>query len=398
MQQLDKVFLGNTPGVLRSYLFYMLKKLKDKNPSLKVNVPCCGSFAMVKCALSAGFTPMEIEASDVSIYSSILGYVYSGRPIDDLPFQILREDDQEKYKTLSSEEEKGSFLNWLMKLEQINPNSDYNRNYIEYYEKSWKEQVRHQAKQLEEMKKTYGGLTYRISDMRAEINKADHENTVLVINPPAYKLGYTKMFTTKDRIKFTVDIPEFFWDDEFADEFEKSLDKKSLFLWYVYKPVLWLPVENVFFAAEYMRNNVDYWVTNRPETLIQSGIEKKAVNYPQKDLQGLKVKQVPKDYEITEATKVTFKKVSAEQSLYYRDLWAHRLGNTRAEEYGSCFWTAWCLGQSGFILLICGGSTQTSCSRCSDLMLRWSDTLQPTACSCAVSPLRNSRGRSPKAK
>jgi len=39
------------------------------------------------------------------------------------------------------------------------------------------------------------------------------------------------------------------------------------------------------------------------------------------------------DDEIKPDTKIEFKSVSADIALYYRDLWAHKLGNTKAEHY-----------------------------------------------------------------
>ena len=44
--------------------------------------PCAGAFAMSHIAAQCGYKPSEIEASDVSMFTSIMGYAITGKSLE----------------------------------------------------------------------------------------------------------------------------------------------------------------------------------------------------------------------------------------------------------------------------------------------------------------------------
>lgn len=46
--------------------------------------PCAGTFAMSNLAIQNGYKPEQIETSDVSMMSSVMGYAITGKPLDEL--------------------------------------------------------------------------------------------------------------------------------------------------------------------------------------------------------------------------------------------------------------------------------------------------------------------------
>ena len=57
--------------------------------------PCAGAFAMSHLATQAGFKPNQIEASDVSMFTSIMGYAITGQSLEELELRANGFTDEE---------------------------------------------------------------------------------------------------------------------------------------------------------------------------------------------------------------------------------------------------------------------------------------------------------------
>ena len=67
------LFIGQVHSDQQKFLKEILVNAKAQGFT-RVVEPCAGSFAMSNLAVQAGFKPEQIEASDVTLYSSVLGY------------------------------------------------------------------------------------------------------------------------------------------------------------------------------------------------------------------------------------------------------------------------------------------------------------------------------------
>ena len=81
----ESIFLGHTPADQRRYLVAGLKHLVKTYPV--IHLPAVGQFTLARCAIEAGYDRENIYTSDVSLFSSLLGYLFSGVGIDCIDFE-----------------------------------------------------------------------------------------------------------------------------------------------------------------------------------------------------------------------------------------------------------------------------------------------------------------------
>lgn len=145
--QLNKIFLGHTPVEQRKYLTALLKYLQPKYP--KIVLPAVGQFTLAKCAIEAGYAKENIYTSEISLFSSLLGYLFIDKPISDLGFTIeykVKKVWQEEYEKLETDIDRVSFLFWVMKVSQLEK--------ISYQKLMFEELVENRRKYISEIKGT----------------------------------------------------------------------------------------------------------------------------------------------------------------------------------------------------------------------------------------------------
>src|SRR5690606_11932212 len=81
---------GITKSHLRALSYSFFANLKGLGYD-KIVLPAVGEFNLAAIAIEAGFEPDQIYASDISAYSSALGYLFAGKPIDDLGLTLSDE-------------------------------------------------------------------------------------------------------------------------------------------------------------------------------------------------------------------------------------------------------------------------------------------------------------------
>ena len=342
MLQPGTIFKGVTPKPFRDYLTYLFKEIGEDYPCLYI--PCVGRFTIAIIAVECGYKPENIYTSDISLFSSIIGYVITNNNLDNLGVKII----EEKYKWLEEKyfgtKNYAGALMYLMKITQFN-NSNYYENLFllemlnqpDKYIKQLQEGVNEFANRLT-------GINYCIKDMWDEIKEnKNYEKNFLFINPPGYSKGYSKMFDEKGIYK---------WNEIKADEFEPKtdhdkmydmlLDEKCFAIMYRYKAIEDKLKNNAIFASEYSAVRYDYLLCNKPKKCKKwfkprNRIEPKRSKYP----------TLKKEHIITENSTIYFAKSTENEAMYYRDLFAHRLGATKSEMY-------FLVLIDGYIFSVCG--------------------------------------------
>ena len=89
------------------------------------------------------------------------------------------------------------------------------------------------------------------------------------------------------------------------------------------------PSEDVYFVKENSKMKFDYWLITKNLGQKRMICQKKGSKY--KPVRNLKI--FSDDDEITPESKIQFVKTTAEHALYYRDLFCHKLGDTKSEMY-----------------------------------------------------------------
>jgi len=330
MQQLTKIFLGHTPKDQRDFLVHLLQSLRGQYPVLVI--PCCGNFTLAQAGLLAGYAPAAIHCSDISLYSSLLGRLACGEDYQTLPYQV-----QEPYTSDYEGYEPGlrqvAYLLWLMKLAQLREDNPYEAQYREAMVTDKAKLVDAMAARLQGFAERYKGIQYEVRDMREVLRDDNPPEAVVLCNPPVFAKGYAKMFNFEGVIDWPDSAEEFNWRKEYWDLYAATETQQRVHIWYRYKNVGKAPQNHVVFAKEYKAEHFDYWLCTKPEALDVESLPARVRYKHSKNYAPLNAPLVPKDYRITENTKITFRKVSGEVSLYYRDLFAHKLGQTKAEIY-----------------------------------------------------------------
>lgn len=174
-----------------------LKKLIEnatKNGYKKFLEPCAGAFAMSHLAVQSGFKPVQVDTSDVSMFSSIMGYAITGQPLDELCLHAVGFKDEElldpatalyawKYLSIAKNAGKDYFYNYLVDLEQ-------RRNF----------HIQSLNEQLDRAKTVLGGMRYRALDMWKHIEEVlDDPHALIIANPPTYTAGFEKYYYSVDK-------------------------------------------------------------------------------------------------------------------------------------------------------------------------------------------------------
>ncbi len=182
---------------------------------------------------------------------------------------------------------------------------------------------------LKKAKEVFRGIHYNLQDMRAVLEEEYDSKVMVITNPPAYARGYERMFPMPEGMSFDPMVPEWDLKKEFQNIYRFTANKPATYVWYKYKELDFIDKDDCLFAKEYTKDRFDYWVS--PSAVRLENIRLKAKMY--KPSIKFSTKIVPKDYHITENSRITVKKVSEEHAIYLRDLWAHKMGSTAAEDY-----------------------------------------------------------------
>jgi len=323
----NKVFLGHTPRDQRNFLTVVLKHLrKDYNA---VVIPACGHFTLAKCAIEAGYDKEKIFCSDISLYTSLLGYLFSGKPVDSIDFH-LSTSYQQQYDKYETDIEKVAFVIWLMKVKQMEkfPYASVVMEDLNFNKDA------HIAKLVDELKKQveyYSGINYEIKDLREELRVWKKLNPIIIVNPPVFAKGYTKMFDFGEDIVYNPKVEEFIWSKEYIPTYEKSKELPHPVIWYRFGDASEFNPDEIIFSKEYKINKHDFWLITKPEVLKDFDFSGYVSTFRRKKYKPYKAPIWGLYDKMTPDSKVRFVKVNNDVGLYYRDLFAHRLGNTNCE-------------------------------------------------------------------
>lgn len=348
MLQLDKIFLGSTKTDQRKYIFDLLRL--GRGFFSRVIIPCCGQFSLAKVALEAGYKPEQIYTSDISLFSSILGTLASGQPLETLPMQVL-EPYAQHYRGLSDDLDRAAYLMYLMKACQLDPDKPYEGGFRVEFDGKPQRYIEQARAALTKYSGVYAGIHYAIQDLREVVSQPREATDVVITNPPVFSKGYTKMFNFDGTIQWSVNVPEFNWGKEYMQSLVGTYDRENLFVWYRAKNREGIDLERVWFCKECSATKRDYWVVNRPQIMERLGAKRAVVGRRPKVYKPLKARTIDAAYQITPQTKISFVNISKENAMYYRDLWVHKLGSTQAERYVAMLLDGYVFGVVGFHIM-----------------------------------------------
>lgn len=290
---------------------------------------CSGALAMPLVALNAGYTPEQMVASDVSLFSSIVGTMLDDGEFDRLQVKV---DGEPVIIKGDTREEQAAYLLWLQLLMRMKakPEVPYWLSMIEDLEKGQARHIEALANQLHNFSDRLGGLNYRPRCMFEHLAEvAEDPHTVVSINPPTYKAGFENFFNTKGRLTWATPDYEIFDPDSGNHRLVDFMrDKPALLVAQQQKEPGDCSHEEPFFARHLSLGQYVYLHSNRPKEIkeILGGMRV----MPQRESKGnepLDIPVIPSDYVIRKDSEVMVFPVKTSVAEWYRGMWMHRLTN-----------------------------------------------------------------------
>jgi hypothetical protein len=295
-----------------------------------VHVPCCGQFALVKTAIEAGINKKNIYASEISLFSNLLGYYYTDKEIEKIGFSLKLDEDKYEYENLKETEKKIALLMYIMKIEQLREDVYYENQYIKELKSNKGLYLREITELLKRNKEYYSGINYAHDDLRLVIERKYDEKELLLVNPPAFAKGYTKMFNFENRIEYNPNVEEWDFKKEYDNSFEVCEKNNTNAIFYKYKSAGKHDPKAIF-ARKYTDQRSDFWIATKKEYFEDMVGYREVVQKKERSVRFFNLKIFNENDKVTENSIVTLKLVDKEIAGYYRDLWAHKLGYTNSE-------------------------------------------------------------------
>jgi Phage DNA Adenine Methylase-like domain 1/Phage GNAT-like domain len=321
----EPLFLGVTPSGARNYM---------ANQAAALGKPfynaCAGRFSVIETAVKGGVPAQGILASDISLFSSIIGYLADpSKRLGDLGISIL--DPAHEPKGTKDEFDFAAHVMLILKLNQARQTNLRGLYIREEILSSW-ERLRHEMRdQLAALVQSIRRIHYEISDIWEVVSQVAEQDVTFYASVPHYSRGYTRMFAAPNLKWNEPGIPEF--DPKtFPLLLERLGEAKcSAFLcrrskWDEEVPATWTKV----YGKPDGHHAV--WIISNRET--QARAQNKTA------LGTIRKLPIYDDHEITPESKFDVILVGLPTALHYRDLFVHRLGTTTADR--------------GFLLLVDG--------------------------------------------
>jgi hypothetical protein len=328
MANFGAIFLGMTPIPFRPILkeIFTLAKSRYK----KLIVPCVGNFTIPQIAVESGWQTKDIICSDIALYCQVMADLISG--IEDMKEIEVNHTYFDKIVKATGEKTLYELL-IFMKVTQFRKEINYEKDFIdEILGKStdYKKQLKEEIKKIKER---LHGITYYPADLRLELTKyADDKDNLIWFNPPAYAKGYEKMWKFEGALSWkSIEVQELDWSKEFNPLFKSLLEGKALSLVYRTKNLEDYMKPYAVVGVQYSKIRYDYILCTRPVEI--PGHLKRIIPKKQPELKPIKTAVFSDMDEIKPDSKVFFKITEEGVALYYRSLWAHRLGETKSEMY-----------------------------------------------------------------
>lgn len=319
-------------GVAKTHLRQISAELLKHNKYEKIVYFAAGSFNIAKAAILSGYEPSQIYCSDISIYSSLLGYLFSNQPISTMKGLELSEEIANEVELADDEFTKVATILWHMRAINLSK-MEYRLPELESFIIDKKSYIDQYISKLKKEYEILKGIHYEIDDIN-NVLRDYGEGTCLIGFPPINKNDYEKIFDYGDAVDLKVDI-DMFVPEMFVDMFNQSIGWKSSFLAFTTHRFDDIDYKYIFAAKYNGDNKYDYSLFNHLEK-IPPALKKFLLSNkvkPYAPLKGISI--FGPDDTIKEDSDISIKPMKAENALFYRSLWIHNLGTTSASSnYG----------------------------------------------------------------
>lgn len=324
----EKVFASSLRSEHKKYLSYAMQTLGQNFD--RFFVPVAGKFDIVHALIDAGIPKEKIFVSDNSLYGMLLGGYLTGKKVEDLPIQFSDSVGVREF-CLEHEEEadKIAHIFYLFKEAEIQGKNFFECIIKRDVAKRKPEHIAALKRSIIAAKNKLSGINFEIKGVAEACLQTPYtDKDFVILAAPATSREHRILHKNEYILPVGVDEP-LNWPKEGPKLIAELMELPCTTMLYRRSSSSGFPPEHVYFAKENKATNVDYWIFSKEVPL------KRVVKYkPAKHAVPLKGYRLFTDEDtFDENSKVTFLKVKEENALYYRDLFAHRLGDVKAELY-----------------------------------------------------------------
>lgn len=348
MRDLEKILPDDLAKSHVPYLYHLLRGLHGKYKRLVL--PFAGNLAVAELAVKAGWPAAAVECSDVNLASHVMACHVNGRPVEGVDGHGDLNGLDYAYPELT-----------LFALRLANARARAKNYFLELHARDLEQRAEaHVARildGLERLKPTLAGFRYQTMDPLDHVAEAAADPAALiVVVPPLIKSERPKYLKVGHAITWAAD-PEYVYPDpkDFAADLRRAAAGKPALVVRTMRQRLEAgeEVEVVFADVSRVKkpgDKADMVLCNRPEECF-AVFPKTALPRRRVDIAPIDAPILSDAYAFTEASQIAFIRVSKENALYYRDLWAHRLGRTDSEFH-------YVMLVDGYVCGVCGLFTQ----------------------------------------
>ena len=190
MIQTDPIFFGVVPRGARSYVARELVRLGK--PLFNA---CASRFSIVEAAVKSGFPADKVQASDIGLFSSLIGYLADdSKHLEDLGIRIL--DPDLEPRDLRDELDFAAHIMLILKLNQLRQTNLRGLYLREELRASWSRYREAVREELAGLIATIKGIHYELADVWDIVERVRTEDASFFASVPHYARGYEKMFST----------------------------------------------------------------------------------------------------------------------------------------------------------------------------------------------------------
>lgn len=322
--KVDPVVSGHTQADQRRYLVSALAELLPTHPV--VRIPAAGQFSLATVALAAGYDPGNIRCSDISLYSGLIGSLID--PTATVPAYRLSEDDEAAYAESGQDTplHRAAFVMYVMKRIQLS-SAEHLTDQLDDLEDNRDRHIAVVEDKLEKQVISLAGVRYEHKGLPEVVGESGRD--VLLVAKPIFAGKPVKGFDYGDGIIYDPHCEPFNWSRDYAVLYEASGLNEGPAFWYRDHNVGGFDPAEVVFAKEYRPGREEFWLCTKPEFLTRKSV----ATFHRQPFQAYPLPVWGLDDELRPDSKIRFVTVNQNVELYYRDLWAHRLGATAGDRY-----------------------------------------------------------------
>lgn len=320
-----EMFLGCL-GTAEQRFLVTLIQTAAKSGYTRFVEPCAGTFAMANLAVRNGFKPEQIETSDVSMMTSVLGYAITDQSLAPLEIHAQGFSDEELLDPATA-----LYAQMYLRTSK-SAGAEYFHNMLVDLKYRRAEHIASIQKQIDATRELLHGMSYRPLDMWDHLREVlDDPHALVIANPPTYFSGYEKFYDTQGKMTWK-EPPYQMFDPATGHQqlYDLCMNSKALVVCYQEKRTGEAVGHTIFARAGTRADLNSYITTNREEEAVALAHGKKIKRPSESKLEPLECSMLPRDYEIREDSKLRIIQIKAAEAQYYRELWTHNFVGSSA--------------------------------------------------------------------